>query len=59
MVNWLKKLMPLIDPDEYSGYGTGFDFRLLFTILYFYCKSFVIFGVENSLSVHIDNKKKR
>ena len=51
--------MPLIDPDEYSGYGTGFDFRLLFTILYFYCKSFVIFGVENSLSVHIDNKKKR
>ena len=43
MVNWLKKLMPLIDPDEYSGHGTGFDSRSLFTILNFYCKSFAIF----------------
>ena len=51
--------MPLIDPDEYSGHGTGFDSRSLFTILNFYCKSFAIFWVENSLSVHIDNKKKR
>ena len=47
------------DPDKYSGYGIGFDFRWLFTILNFYDKSFVIFGVENRSSVHFENKKKR
>ena len=49
------------DPDKYpySGYGIGFDSRLLFSFTGFnWDKNVVIFGVNNSSSVHIDNKKK-
>ena len=49
------------DPDKYtySGYGIGFDScsSLLFPN-FDWGKNFVIFGVDNSSSVHIDNKKK-
>ena len=49
------------DPDKYSysGHGIGFDSRLLFSVTNFdWSKNVVIFGVDNSSSVHIDNKKK-
>ena len=49
------------DPDKYSysGYGIGFDSRLLFSFTGFnWDKNVVIFGVNNSSSVHIDNEKK-
>ena len=49
------------DPDKYSysGHGIGFDSRLLFSVTNFdWSKNVIIFGVDNSSSVHIDNKKK-
>ena len=49
------------DPDKYSysGYGIGFDSRSHFSAPNFnWGKNIVIFGVANSSSVHIDNKKK-
>ena len=48
-----------IDKYKYLGYGTGFDSRGTF---FFPDGSFpqnvIIFGVDTSSSVHIDNKKK-
>ena len=55
------KLIENADPDKYfhSGYGIGFDFYSLFSVPNFdWGKNVAIFGVENILSVHIDNKKK-
>ena len=55
------KLTKNVDPDKYgySGYGTGFDACLQFL---WSCsewgKHAVIFGVDNSSSAHVDNKKK-
>ena len=55
------KLTKNADPDKYgySGYGIGFDARSQFL---WSCsewgKKVVIFGVDNSSSVPVDNKKK-
>ena len=49
------------DPDKYfySGYVIGFDSHLLFSFPNFdWGKDVVIFGVDNSSSVHKDNNKK-
>ena len=49
-----------IDPDKYSHsrYGIGFDSRSLLAVPNFdWGKNIVIFGVDNSSLVHIDNKK--
>ena len=43
---------------EYSGYGIGFDQRLDFSINGEFGRNAVIFGVENSSPVNIDNRKK-
>ena len=48
-----------IDKYGYSGYGTGFDRRGSFSFPGGgYCQNVLIFGVDMSFSVHIDNKKK-
>ena len=54
------KLTENADPDKYfySGYGIGFDSSSLFSFQNFDWKNVIIFGVDNSLSVHTDNKKK-
>ena len=55
------KLTKNADPDKYpySGYGIGSDSRSFFSAPNFnWGKNIFIFGVENSLSVHIDHKKK-
>ena len=40
-------------------YGIEFDFRSCFSVPVFnWDRNFVIFGVDNSSSVHIDSKKK-
>ena len=49
------------DPDEYSysEYGIGFESHSLFSIPNLdWGKKVIIFRVDNSSSVHIDNKKK-
>ena len=49
----------LIQDKSYSGYGIGYDFRSHFSISNFDCsKSVLIFGVDMSSSVHIENKGK-
>ena len=55
------KLTKNADPDKckYSGYGLGFDSRSEFLLPDgSMSKSVIIFGVDMSSSVHIDNKKK-
>ena len=54
------KLAINADSDKYSyaGYGIGFDSRSLFSLQNFDWGKNVIFGVDNSSSVHIHNKKK-
>ena len=55
------KLAKNADPDKYvySGYGIGFDSCSFFLIPNFdWGKNVIIFGVDMSSSVHIDNKKK-
>ena len=54
------KLIKSADPDKYSylGYDIGFDSRSLFSFPNFDWGKNVIFGVGNSSSTHIDNKKK-
>ena len=44
---------------KYSGYGTGFDTKGFYSIGDEICRNVMIFGVDISLSSHIDNKKKR
>ena len=57
------KLARNADPDKYlySGYGNRFDSRSDFSLTDdgSVGKNFIIFGVDMSLSVHIDNKKER
>ena len=48
------------DPDKYvyTGYGTPFDSRLEFSLLDASVgKNVIIFGIDMSSSVYIDNKK--
>ena len=55
------KLAKNADPDKYiySGYGTGFDPRSKFSLTESSVGSnVIIFGVDMSSSVHIDNNKK-
>ena len=55
------KLTKNADPNKYSysRYGIGFDSRSLFAFPGIHWgKNVVIFGVGNSSSMHIDNKKK-
>ena len=47
-----------IDQCKYSGYGTGFDRKGAFSVGNGVCKNCIIFGVDMSSSVHVDNKKK-
>ena len=48
-----------IDKYKYSGYGVGFDMKRTFSLpTGGFGKSVIIFGVDMSSSVHIDNKKK-
>ena len=50
-----------VDPDKYfySGYRTGYDTRSLFAIPDLYQgKNAIIFGVDRSWSLHVDNKNK-
>ena len=56
------KLTKIADPDKYSYwvYSAEIDSRSRFSFPGFdWGKNVVIFGVDNSSSVHIDNKKKR
>ena len=48
-----------IDRYKYSGYGTGFDRKGLFSVSNGVGRNVIIFGVGMSSSPHIDNKKKR
>ena len=47
-----------IDKHKYSGYGIGFDRRGIFSVANGLGKNVIIFGVDMSSSVHVDNKKK-
>ena len=49
---------PDLDKCFYLGYGIGFDSRSIFLIIISWGKNVVIFGVNNSSSVHTDNNKK-
>ena len=54
------KLTKNADPGKcsYAGYGIEFDSRSLFWFPGFDWGKNVIFGVDNSFSMHIDNNKK-
>ena len=47
-----------IDVCKHSGYGIGFDRKLLFSLGDGFGRICIIFGVDMSSSVHVDNKKK-
>ena len=47
-----------IDQYKYSGYGIGFDRKGEFSVGNGTGRNCVIFGVDMSSSVHVDNKKK-
>ena len=47
-----------IDKNKYSGYGIGFDRRGTFSVGNGFGQNVIIFGVDMSSSVPIDNKKK-
>ena len=47
-----------IDKYKYSGYGIGFDRKGKFSLGNEFGRNCIIFGVDMSSSVHIDNKKK-
>ena len=49
---------PDIDQYKYSGYGIGFDRKGEFTFGNAFSRNCIIFGVDMSSSVHVDNKKK-
>ena len=47
-----------IDQYKYSGYGVGFDRKAEFSFGNGFDRNCIIFGVDMSSSVHVDNKKK-
>ena len=48
-----------IDKYGYSGYGIGFDRKIIFSFSSGgYGQNVIIFGVDMSSSIHIDNKEK-
>ena len=48
-----------IDLYKYSGYGIGFSRKRFFSIGDEVCRNIIIFGVDMSLSSHIDDKEKK
>ena len=54
------KLTKNIDIDEcrYSGYGIEFDRKEKFSVINGFSRNCIIFGVNMSSSIHVDNKKK-
>ena len=46
-----------IDENKYSGYGIGFDRKGTFSFGNGFGRNCIIFGVDMSSSVHVDNKK--
>ena len=50
---------PDIDKYQYSGYGTGFDRKSIFSFPGGeFGQNVIVFGVDMSSSVHVDNKKR-
>ena len=49
---------PDIDKYKYSGHGIGFDRKGTFSFGNGFGKNCLIFGIDISSSVHVDNKKK-
>ena len=47
-----------IDEYKYSGYGIGFDRKRTFSVDNGFGRKCIIFGVDMSSSVNVDNKKK-
>ena len=47
-----------IDRNRYSGYGIGFDRKEKFSVDNGFDRNCIIFGVDMSSSVHVDNMKK-
>ena len=47
-----------IDEYKYSGYGIGFDRKRTFSVDSGFGRKCIIFGVDMSSSVNVDNKKK-
>ena len=47
-----------IDEYKHSGYGIGFYRKLLFSLGNAFDRICIIFGVDMSSSVHVDNQKK-
>ena len=47
-----------IDKYKYSGYGIGFDRQRTYSVGHGFGRNYIIFGVDMSSSVHVDNKKK-
>ena len=47
-----------IDEYKYSGHGIGFDRKETFPIRNGFSRNCIIFGVDMSTSVHVDNNKK-
>ena len=47
-----------IDQYKYSGYGIGFDRKTGFSFGNGFGRNCIVFGVDMSSSVHVDNKKK-
>ena len=47
-----------IDEYKYSGYGVGFDRKRTFSVDNGFGRKGIIFGVDMSSSVNVDNKKK-
>ena len=58
---WVKLTKHIIDIDKYkySGYGIGFDRKGTFSIGNEFGRNCIIFGVDMSCSVYVDNKKKK
>ena len=50
--------LPDIDEYKYSGYDIGFDRKGKFSVDHGFGRNCIIFGVDMSSSVHVDNKKK-
>ena len=46
-----------IDKHEFSGYGIGFDRKGKFSVGNGFGRNYIIFGVDLSSSVHVNNKE--
>ena len=47
-----------IDKYKCSGYGIGFDRKRMFSVGNGFDRNCIVFGLDMSSSVHVDNKKK-